>query len=94
VGHRAVSGATEARGRIVYIFYDRIYRIAAFHNTAVQHGLGHVMAHEIGHVLLGVNSHSAEGLMRAAWEPWDGRVQTFTPSQVLHIQHRFTAWVR
>jgi hypothetical protein len=52
------------------------------------------MAHEIGHVLLGVNSHSAEGLMRAAWKPWDGRVQTFTPSQVLHIQDRFTAWVR
>ena len=90
---QAISGATEARGRIVYIFYHRIYRIAASHNTSVQRGLGHVMAHEIGHVLLGVNSHSTEGLMRARWEPWDSRVQTFTPSQVLHIRRRFTASV-
>jgi hypothetical protein len=90
----AISGATEARGRIVYIFYDRIYHMAAFHNTSIQHGLGHVMAHEIGHVLLGVNSHSAEGLMRAAWKPWDGRVQTFTSNQVLHIRHRFATWAR
>ena len=67
---------------------------AASHSTSVQRGLGHVMAHEMGHVLLGVNSHSAEGLMRAAWEPWDDRVQTFTPSQVLQIRHRFIASVR
>lgn len=91
---QALSGATEARSRIVYIFYDRIFHIAVFHNTSVQHGVGHVMAHEMGHVLLGENSHSAEGLMSAAWKPWDGRVQTFTPSQVRDIQRRFTASMR
>ena len=52
------------------------------------------MAQEIGHVLLGESSHSAEGLMSAAWKPWDGRVQTFTPSQVQDIIRRFTASVR
>lgn len=29
--------------------------------------LGYVIAHEVGHLLLGVNSHSAEGLMCAHW---------------------------
>lgn len=30
--------------------------------------LGCVVAHEVGHLLLGKNSHSPEGLMRAKWE--------------------------
>jgi hypothetical protein len=30
--------------------------------------LGRVIAHEIGHLLLGSNSHSAHGLMRASWD--------------------------
>jgi hypothetical protein len=30
--------------------------------------LGYVVVHELGHLLLGKNSHSAQGLMRAKWE--------------------------
>ncbi|PYY15245.1 MAG: hypothetical protein DMG60_18205 [Acidobacteria bacterium] len=30
--------------------------------------LGHVIAHEIGHLLLGLNSHSTSGIMRGLWE--------------------------
>jgi hypothetical protein len=30
--------------------------------------LGHAAAHELGHLLLGTNSHSVQGLMRARWE--------------------------
>jgi hypothetical protein len=30
--------------------------------------LGHVMAHEIAHLLLGANSHSEAGIMRAHWQ--------------------------
>ncbi|HEY6290726.1 MAG TPA: hypothetical protein VI455_04080 [Terriglobia bacterium] len=33
--------------------------------------LGHAMAHEIGHLLLGANSHTATGIMRAFWRPED-----------------------
>ena len=29
--------------------------------------LGHVMAHELGHLLLGTTGHTARGLMHAAW---------------------------
>jgi hypothetical protein len=32
--------------------------------------LGAMMAHEIGHLLMGVNSHSREGIMSI---PWDAR---------------------
>ncbi len=30
--------------------------------------LGHGVAHEIGHLLLGTNSHAASGIMRARWQ--------------------------
>ena len=33
--------------------------------------LGHAAAHEIGHLLLGSNSHSPFGLMRARWSGQD-----------------------
>jgi len=29
--------------------------------------IGRVMAHEIGHLLLGTNTHSDDGLMREVW---------------------------
>jgi hypothetical protein len=38
--------------------------------SVIQEGdlLGYVVAHELGHLLLGKESHSAGGLMRARWE--------------------------
>ena len=30
--------------------------------------LGHAVAHEIGHLLMGMNSHAPRGLMRAGWK--------------------------
>ena len=35
--------------------------------------LGHVMAHELAHLLLGTNSHAAAGIMRAKWHAADFR---------------------
>lgn len=87
----AVSAATDAHSRIAYIFHDRIERVAVSQHTPVDRGLGHVLAHEIGHLLLGINSHSGDGLMRADWIPHDRRLQTFTSGQVRTIRHRFSA---
>ncbi len=84
----AISGASEARGRVAYVFYDRIVRVAMAHEAPVARGLGHVMAHEVGHVLMGVNSHAGEGLMRANWNPRQSRPQTFTRNHVRQIRHR------
>jgi hypothetical protein len=40
---------------------------AAFHSVL----LGHLMAHEIGHLLLGSGGHSSRGIMRARWAKED-----------------------
>jgi hypothetical protein len=89
----AISGASEARGRVAYVFYDRIVRVAMAHQAPVARGLGHVMAHEVGHVLMGVNSHAGEGLMRANWNPRQSRPQTFPRNQVRQIRHRAMAMI-
>jgi len=36
-------------------------------------GLGRVIAHEIGHMLLGTRKHARRGLMRAVWITQDGQ---------------------
>jgi hypothetical protein len=38
-------------------------------NQATYIVLGHAMAHEIGHVLLGSSEHASSGLMQARWTP-------------------------
>jgi hypothetical protein len=49
-----------------YAFYDRVQRVAEEHRLG--HALlGDVLAHEIGHLLLGSNSHTVSGIMCAHW---------------------------
>jgi hypothetical protein len=53
--------------------------------------LGAAMAHEMGHLFLGANSHSPAGIMRAGWKDQDlleasqARL-SFTPDQARHIR--------
>lgn len=47
------------------VFYDRIAQIAPGPHAAAL--LGHVMAHEIGHLLLGPGRHSDAGIMKTKW---------------------------
>jgi hypothetical protein len=49
------------------IFYDRIERVSKTGDVALATMLGHAMAHELGHVLLGNTEHSAIGIMKARW---------------------------
>jgi hypothetical protein len=46
----------------VVIFYDRIVEV-----TPGPKLLGHVFAHEIGHVLIGTAEHASTGVMQAKW---------------------------
>jgi len=61
----------------VYVFYNRVEAVAMEHaadsraNTAQI--LGHAIAHEIGHLLLNVQTHSAGGIMRGDWNLSDLR---------------------
>jgi len=49
------------------VFFDGISRLHQQSEVDVATILGHIAAHEIGHLLLGLNSHSLSGLMRASW---------------------------
>jgi len=60
-----------ASGTSIHVFCDRVLNTSPDGGTGTI--LGHVMAHEIAHVLEGVSRHSAEGVMKARWEPPDYR---------------------
>ena len=53
------------------VFYSRVEELAKGGTASVPVILGHAAAHEIGHLLLGSNSHSPLGLMRARWSRQD-----------------------
>jgi hypothetical protein len=55
------------RGWLATVFPDRIDQVAS--RVGMDRGtlLGLVMAHEVGHLLLGTNYHGATGLMVAEW---------------------------
>jgi hypothetical protein len=69
-----------------YAFWDRVQDAAHDHGADPACILGHVMAHEMGHLLLGPHSHSPTGIMQGIWL-WTalgraGRgVLLFTPQQ-------------
>src|ERR1700737_1212614 len=79
----------------VYVFYDRVEALATKH-IAETHAdaaqiLGHAIAHEIGHLLLNVQTHSAAGIMRGVWDLWDLQNASygyllFTPRQAKAIR--------
>jgi hypothetical protein len=50
------------------LFYDRVVQAARLAQSTRYAILGYLMAHEIGHMLLGANAHEPVGLMRGTWE--------------------------
>lgn len=60
--------------------------------------LGCVVAHELGHLLLGVNSHSASGLMQSHWDSFALQSAArsdlfFTSAQSATLRSRFASTV-
>ena len=54
-------------GCSAYVFYRNVQRSAREGDASEYQLLGHAMAHELGHLLLGRNTHSPTGIMRARW---------------------------
>ena len=50
------------------IFYHRVEELSERRHTSKSLLLGHLIAHEIGHLLLGSNSHSRSGIMHVPWD--------------------------
>ena len=74
----------------ITVFYDRVENSAP--TEVVPKLLGHVLAHEITHILEGVNGHSLEGVMKAHWSATDilsmaHKILPFDPSdvQLIHM---------
>ena len=62
--------ATDYIGCYANVFPDRVAALAADQVDEVKL-MGHVLAHEIGHLLLGPGSHSVSGIMRGKWDAAD-----------------------
>ena len=57
-------------GHIANVFYHRVDELAESRGDEERPIiLGHMMAHELGHLLLGVDSHSDTGIMHVPWGP-------------------------
>ena len=92
----AATGDPEARGRLAYVFYARVANMARIARKTIDPILGHVIAHEIGHLLLPQNSHSPSGVMRATWDSRQTRLAVngllrFTPEQAELIRSRVSS---
>jgi hypothetical protein len=76
---------------IANVFVNRVTEHAAVGEVSVSRMLGHAIAHEIGHLLLGDNSHSPGGIMAAPWTKQDlwqmsKGALLFTHQEVTRIQ--------
>src|SRR6185295_3420317 len=52
-------------GAYITVFINPVQRMAGVNNLSDGALLGHVVAHEMGHLLLGANSHTSGGIMRS-----------------------------
>jgi hypothetical protein len=79
-----LSPGTGTDRTMVYVFYDRIESFtqiesrARMDNSTIFYAsqakiLGNVIAHELGHVLLNLEVHTATGIMRGGWDWRDMR---------------------
>jgi hypothetical protein len=81
---------------VAWLLYGRIHNLGQLIQLEVSQLLGHVMAHEIGHLLLPYGSHAASGIMKAGWDTQQTRLAsthslTFEPSQAALIRARLQA---
>ena len=54
-------------GKMATVFHDQVEAVARRTGVARSELLGRALAHEVGHLLLGVRGHSRSGIMRAVW---------------------------
>jgi len=64
----AAPSKTGGFGAVANIISHRVAQLARDVESSEELILGHVLAHEIGHLLLGYGGHSKRGLMRVHWD--------------------------
>ena len=83
---------SQPTGMRITLYKDRVASLGRDNNQAAA-VLGHVLAHEIGHILLGRFAHAREGLMQANLGPspqstMQWRLLSFTPEEAESIRNR------
>jgi hypothetical protein len=83
------------KGVFATVFMNRVDRLAEVAQYSRNTVLGRAIAHEIGHLILGSNSHSETGLMREVWtveQLVKNRAQDwqFSPAQTAELR---SAWL-
>ena len=68
-------------GKIATVYVGQIARLARQAETPFDTLLGLVVAHELGHLLLGSLTHERTGLMRSEWSVADIRSEDFAPAR-------------
>jgi hypothetical protein len=87
--------AADGTGRYGDVFWKRAQDLQGSSKGDLALILASVMAHEIGHLLLGSNAHAISGIMRAHWEPRELRRISmgsfvFLPEQGKRMRARVT----
>jgi hypothetical protein len=59
--------SAEGTGAYTDVFYNSAEELHEEWHVGLARVLGHVMAHELGHLLLGSNAHSRQGIMCPRW---------------------------
>ena len=83
--------APELSNTVAFVFFPRLERAADRHVESTSDVLGHVMAHEVGHLILQPGSQSDIGIMRDTWQPNERRTPVFSIEQAATIQIRLSA---
>jgi hypothetical protein len=78
-------------GTVANVFADRAGELVNHHGIVFGVMLGHLMAHELGHLLLGTGAHSSVGIMHVPWHNKELDMlsrgsMAFTPSQAEQMQ--------
>jgi len=73
----ALAYARPYEGTHIVVFYDRVKN----RSGSVSSVLGHVIAHEVAHILQGLMRHSESGIMKAQWTGADYQRMTARPLQ-------------
>jgi hypothetical protein len=95
-----VAFPSDDRGGYADVFFEHVKRLRGDdEHVDLAAVLGHVMAHEIGHLLLGSHSHSPSGIMQDQWHDdqlikiSQGRL-LFTAEQAGQMRTHVASWVK